>query len=403
VPPIDDDNGFRRQRFTDADGADYTAIFRSEYAGQGSVDPTATVTDTFATEGTRYEYSLIGDADLTLRTMNAHGGRRGGVIGPRDDHVLFWLQQGRLEMHFADRSRVIEPGTPYIASASEAYRFASEGTVYNGVHISDAFLRRTAAELGYRMPPGPVLFDQQDERIARYGPLRRLLREVSPTLMDDRVRGPMRTALNRRLATVVLDTFPVRDRGDDVPTASRIRDAIAFIEAHARDRPSVPAIAAAAGLSERGLQEVFARTLGVTPNGFLRDHRLDEVRRELLRGASPNSVLEVARTWRFTNPSRFAVAYRARFGEDPSATLRESTSQRSDGRSSWRIRRAVEYIEAHLDGACSVADIAAAAGLRPRRLQQLFREERGTTPSAFLRELRDRDRRRRGGWPDRRS
>ncbi|WIB11954.1 AraC family transcriptional regulator [Curtobacterium sp. MCPF17_052] len=167
------------------------------------------------------------------------------------------------------------------------------------------------------MPDGPVLFDQQDERVARHEPLRRLLGEVSPTLMDDRVRGAMRTALNRRLATVVLDTFPLRDRGDDVPTASRLRDAIAFVEEHARDRPSVPAIAAAAGLSERGLQEVFARTLGVTPNGFLRDQRLDEVRRELLRGASPNSVLEVARRWRFTNPSRFATAYRARFGGGP--------------------------------------------------------------------------------------
>ncbi|NII40666.1 AraC-like DNA-binding protein [Curtobacterium flaccumfaciens] len=388
MPPIDDDNGFRKERFTDAGGSDYTAIFRSEYSGQDLRRDTTVASDTFASAGTRYEYFVIGDDDLTLRTMNARGGRRGGVIGPRDDHVVFWLQHGRLEMHFADRSRVIEPGSPYIASASEAYRFESEETVYNGVHISDAFLRKTAGELGYPMPEGAVLFDQQDERVARHEPLRRLLGEVSPTLMDDRVRGAMRTALNRRLATVVLDTFPLRDRGDDVPTASRLRDAIAFVEEHARDRPSVPAIAAAAGLSERGLQEVFARTLGVTPNGFLRDQRLDEVRRELLRGESPNSVLEVARRWRFTNPSRFATAYRARFGEDPSATLRAATSRRPDGRSSWRIRQAVAYIETHLDDACTVADIAAAAGLRPRRLQQLFKEERGTTPTAFLRDLR---------------
>jgi AraC-like DNA-binding protein len=387
VPSTDDRDGFRKHRFTGGAGTDYTAIFRSEYSGR-ELAADAVASDTFASEGTRYEYFLIGDADLTLRTMNASGGRRGGVIGPRDDHVVFWLQRGRLDMHFADRSRRIEPGSPYIASAAEAYRFESEETVYNGVHIADGFLRRTAAELGYPMPDGPVLFDQQDDVVARHEPLRRLLREISPTLMDDRVRGAMRTALNRRLATVVLDTFPLRDRGGDVPTAGRLRAAIAFIEEHAHDRPSVPAIAAAAGLSERGLQEVFARTLGVTPNGFLRDQRLDEVRRELLRGDAPNSVLEVARKWRFTNPSRFAVAYRARFGEDPSATLRASTSGTADGRSSWRIRRAVEYIESHLDGACSVADIAAAAGLRPRRLQQLFREERGTTPTGFLHELR---------------
>ena len=97
-----------------------------------------------------------------------------------------------------------------------------------------------------------------------------------------RVVGPMRTALNRRLAVVVLDTFPIRNRSQDVPVANRLRDAIRHIEAHAQDRPSVPEIAAACGLSQRGLQDVFARTLGTTPNRFMRDHRLDCVRRELL-------------------------------------------------------------------------------------------------------------------------
>ena len=375
-------NGFRRQRFTEDDGTDYARIFSAEYNGRdlGS--------ETFVTEGTRYEYTIVGDDDVTLRTMRAEGGRRGGVIGARTDHVVFWLTKGRLEIHFADRTRVIDTGTPYIASASEAYRFESSDTVYNGLHLADAFLRAVGRELGYRLPDGPLLFDQQDAAVAQREPLRRLVQDLAPALLDERVVGSMRTALNRRLAVVVLDTFPLRDRGDDVPTASRLRDAIAFVEEHARDRPSVPAIAAAAGLSERGLQEVFARTLGVTPNGFLRDQRLDEVRRELLRGESPNSVLEVARRWRFTNPSRFATAYRARFGEDPSATLRAATSQRPDGRSSWRIRQAVAYIETHLDEVCTVADIAAAAGLRPRRLQQLFKEERGTTPTAFLRDLR---------------
>ena len=268
-----DDDGFRRLRFTDRDGVGYDQIFRTEYHG------TDVATGTFATPDVRYEYTIVGNDDLTLRTMDARGGRRGGVIGERDDHVVFWLTRGRLVMHFADRTRTVEPGSPYIASASEAYRFESDGTVYNGLHIADAFLRRVAGDLGYRLPDGPLLFDQQDDVVARREPLRRLVRELGPTLLDDRVRGAMRTSLNRRLAGVVLDSFPLRDRGGDVPVASRLRDAIAFIEDHARDRPTVPAIAAAAGLSERGLQEVFARTLGVTPNGFLRDHRLDEVRR----------------------------------------------------------------------------------------------------------------------------
>ncbi|WP_069713602.1 AraC family transcriptional regulator [Curtobacterium sp. ER1/6] len=377
-------HGFRRLRFTEDDGVDYARIFSAEVNGRdlGS--------DTFVTDGTRYEYTIVGDEDVTLRTMRSENGRRGGVIAPRTDHVVFWLTRGRLEMHFADRTRVIEPGSPYIASASEAYRFVSADTVYNGLHLADPFLRSVGEELGYRLPDGPLLFDQQDATVAQREPLRRLVQDLAPALLDDRVVGPMRTALNRRLAVVVLDTFPIRNRGEDVPVANRLRDAIRYIEAHADDRPSVPEIAEASGLSQRGLQDVFARTLGTTPNRFLRDHRLDCVRRELLRAVGDDGVTPVARRWGFTNPGRFAAAYRDRFGEDPAATLRASRAARPEsGRTSWRVRRALAHIEAHAGGDLTVEQIAEAAGVRPRRLQQLFQEECGQSPMAVVRAARD--------------
>lgn len=374
-------NGFRRLRFTDADGSDYSAIFEAEYHGSDFAS------ETYATEDARYEYTVVGDDDLTLRTMRAEGGRRGGVIGARDDHVVFWLTRGRLEMHFADRSRVVEPGSPYIASASEAYRFESTGTVYNGVHVADRFLREVGRDLGFRLPDGPLLFDQQDEAVARQEPLRHLIAEIGPMLVDDRVVGRMRTALNRRLAIVVLDTFPIRNRGDDVPVANRLRDAVRYIEAHAADRPSVPEIAAACGLSQRGLQDVFARTLDSSPHRFLRDHRLDRVRRELLHANGDDTVAVIADRWGFTNHGRLAVAYRDRFGEDPATTLRSARAARP-GRASWRLRRAVAFIEEHLDEDLTLQAVADAAGVRPRRLQQLFLEERGESPMAAVRSIR---------------
>lgn len=368
-------NGFRKARYTHDDGTDYGTIFTAEYAGREFAS------DTYATPDTRYEYTVVGDDDLTLRSMRALGGRRGGVIGPRTDHVVFWLTEGELEMHFPDRTRVVRPGTPYIASASEAYRFESSGTVYHGIHVADSFLREVGRQLGFRLPDGPLLFDQQDEAIARREPLRRLLRELQCSLFDERVTGPMRTALNRRLATVVLDTFPLRNRGDDVPVANRLRDAVRFIEEHAAERPSVARIAESCGLSERGLQEVFARTMGTTPRRFLRDHRLDRVRHELLQGDA-QTVSAVSVRWGFTNPGRFARDYRERFGEDPAATLRD--------RSNARLRLALAFIEQHVDGRLTVARIAEAAGVRPRRLQQLFRAEHGTTPTAYVAAVRRR-------------
>jgi AraC-like DNA-binding protein len=281
------------------------------------------------------------------------------------------------------------PGAPYIASASEAYRFESEDTLYNGVHIADRFLRSVGRELGFLLPDGPLLFDQQDDVVARREPLRRLIRELGPALLDDRVRGPMRTALNRRLAVVVLDTFPLRDRGDDVPLASRLRDAIRFIEEHARERPAVGTIADAVGLRERGLQDVFLRTLGKTPSRFLRDQRLDGVRSELLRTADPGRVTEIAQAWGFTNGGRFAAAYRDRFEESPGATVRAVHAAAPGSETpSPRLRRALAFIDAHAAEPLTVAGIARAVGLQPRRLQQLFERELGTTPMARVRAVR---------------
>jgi transcriptional regulator GlxA family with amidase domain len=48
--------------------------------------------------------------------------------------------------------------------------------------------------------------------------------------------------------------------------------------------------------------------------------------RSALRRANPAnaSVAEIARTYQFQEPGRFAVTYRAIFGEMPSSTLRRS-------------------------------------------------------------------------------
>ena len=50
-------NGFRRLRFGDGDGSDYSAIFEAEYHGSDFAS------DTFATDDARYEYTVVGDDD----------------------------------------------------------------------------------------------------------------------------------------------------------------------------------------------------------------------------------------------------------------------------------------------------------------------------------------------------
>jgi AraC-like DNA-binding protein len=83
-------------------------------------------------------------------------------------------------------------------------------------------------------------------------------------------------------------------------------------------------LAAIAGVGVRVLQESFRQHVGMSPLTYLRRLRLDGVHAELSRSEPWQvSVSDVAYRWGFTHLGRFAGAYRARYGEPPSQTLRE--------------------------------------------------------------------------------
>jgi AraC-like DNA-binding protein len=84
-------------------------------------------------------------------------------------------------------------------------------------------------------------------------------------------------------------------------------------------------LAAIAGVGVRVLQDGFRQHVGMSPLAYLRRLRLDGVHAELIR-ADPwrVAVSEVAYRWGFTHLGRFAGAYRARYGESPSQTLKQS-------------------------------------------------------------------------------
>ncbi|MBX4171812.1 AraC family transcriptional regulator [Rhodococcus pyridinivorans] len=79
-----------------------------------------------------------------------------------------------------------------------------------------------------------------------------------------------------------------------------------------------------AGVSERTLHDTFNRQLGTSPMAYLRALRLESARADLLRHTSDPavSVTDIALKWGFNHGGRFAAAYRKKFGESPSETLR---------------------------------------------------------------------------------
>lgn len=103
-----------------------------------------------------------------------------------------------------------------------------------------------------------------------------------------------------------------------------VRRAMELMECHAAEPLTVEDVAEAVGVSVRALQEGFRRHLQTTPVSYLREVRLDRVRAELTAAApGTTTVTDVAYRWGFFHPGRFAIAYKNRFGEHPSQTLRD--------------------------------------------------------------------------------
>ena len=101
-------------------------------------------------------------------------------------------------------------------------------------------------------------------------------------------------------------------------------------------------ICAALGVSDRLLRSVCAEQLGMGPTAYDRLRRMSLVRRTLRHAnADVARVSEVARRYGFADPGRFAVEYRAAFGELPSATLRQASGREIAGFGSSRTRERI--------------------------------------------------------------
>jgi len=88
---------------------------------------------------------------------------------------------------------------------------------------------------------------------------------------------------------------------------------------------TISSLAEEFGVSEQTLQNAFKSLFGLTPNKFLRNLKLNHVRKALIQ-ASPdsNTIIRIANKWGFTHMGHFSRYYTDLFGENPSVTLQRT-------------------------------------------------------------------------------
>ena len=116
------------------------------------------------------------------------------------------------------------------------------------------------------------------------------------------------------------------ERTKDAPDTSvlprGVRRALDVMQASVGRDVGLAELAGAAGLSGRALQRQFRAFLGKTPHEALTDIRFEAARRKLLRSPPGTKIMEIASRCGFPHFGRFSVAYRRRYGETPSQTLK---------------------------------------------------------------------------------
>jgi AraC-like DNA-binding protein len=142
-------------------------------------------------------------------------------------------------------------------------------------------------------------------------------------------------ALEHELLHAVIDCLVARDAY--VTTAARrrhtgIMDRFEAVLATHRDRQiSTAELCAARRVPERILRLCCAAFLGMSPGSYVRLRRLNHVRATLTRAdPATASIAEIAGRHGFSEPGRFAAAYRVAFGEAPSITLRAARARMVD-------------------------------------------------------------------------
>jgi AraC-like DNA-binding protein len=139
-------------------------------------------------------------------------------------------------------------------------------------------------------------------------------------------RPEVARALEQEMLHATIHCLAANEADDIVKTRHHRADAMVrfedFLSKHIDQKLSMPKLCAEIGVAERTLRMCCSEFLGVSPSRYLLLQRLNRAR-SALRRADPStaSVAEVARDHQFLELGRFAVTYRATFGESPSTTL----------------------------------------------------------------------------------
>ena len=285
----------------------------------------------------RHRFHLEMNAVNLGRTMVGYNHYTSDILadcGEVGDVFLLSIGTGSPSVYHLDDEFVV--CTEQGAVISPSRRLSVDRPAGSGILIIKAgadALEERFREVTDRRPGQPLVFERSVDLTRGVGAQARRLLEflLADTQHDDAVLdNPLvRAGLDDLLLNALLALPNTHSDallgGRRLPGAPRVvRHAEEFMDAHATEPITISDLVAHCGCSRRALFGAFRRYRGYTPLQFLSDCRLKAARRALQNPVPGETVASIAYGCGFVHLGRFAEAYRQRFGELPSETLRQA-------------------------------------------------------------------------------
>ncbi|MGB4062509.1 MAG: AraC family transcriptional regulator [Azonexus sp.] len=288
-----------------------------------------------ADERLNYHHELIGGPAVEFSIMN-YGARVSVEPGALGSFYLVQIPLDGIDLVQADNKEAVsQKGCATVHSPNHHLRMCwSANCKKLVVRVDKNALEQQAVNLTGRALRGTLEFDlQMDTGSGQGGCWGRL----ATNFFEEIRRTPsiLRTPViavqfEQLLMTSLLEWQPNNHLTDyisqqEISFPRYVRRVEEYMEANCHLPITLDSLVAISGVSGRSLFASFQKFKGVTPMNHLRNIRMSRVRRELESSAAGESVTEIATRWGFYELGRFAGAYKKRYGEYPSETLKRNS------------------------------------------------------------------------------
>ena len=226
----------------------------------------------------------------------------------------------------------VSPGAIIVDDHDEMYRQTTAACRWGAMSLKTEALATASTALTGRpvsqssvsmvIRPAPTLMS----RLLKLHTTAGHLVEAAPDILaNPQVSRALENALVHAMIMCLAENNEVEKRGRTQRNARIMARFEEFQAAHDNVPVYLAEVCAAVGVSERTLRACCQEQLGMGPIHYLWLRRMHLARRALLSASSDGfNVTGIAANYGFWELGRFAVEYRALFGESPSLTLKRS-------------------------------------------------------------------------------